>query len=290
MACARVLAFLVACGAVSGAAAPARSAPLPACTGRFIAHGSSGVVAGARVVTDTVLVDGMRPMFVSALEPSCPARRARVKGTKKGTRVSCTWKKNACGVPFKVKLKGLIAGDCGTLTATVKTGRTPTTFTAPRCGDGTVDTANGETCDGTTGCDAGLACVACRCGSTTTTTTLPGGTTTTTLPVSFARQVQPILTAGCLGAGCHAGQFPAQNLDMGTAAKAYGVLTTKQSTENPCTGMELVVPGSPETSVLMKKLTGTSCGFTQMPLGRPPLSAVDLATISAWIAQGAANN
>jgi hypothetical protein len=219
-----------------------------------------------------------------ALVGSCRAVRARVKATKAGTRVACSWKKNGCGLPAKVKLKGLIPPGCQTLTGSVKAGMTSVTFAASSCGDGIVDETNGETCDVAGGCAAGLACVDCRCVSSTTTTTLPGRT------VSFASDVQPILSGSCLGAGCHSGQFPSQGIDMSSSARAYAALTSKEGTEAPCTGTKLVIPGSPEASVLVKKLVGTSCGFSQMPLGRPALSAADLATIRDWIAQGAPDN
>ena len=243
------------------------------------------MIVGSAGAADTVAIDGARPRFTATLVGSCPPVRARLKRTRTGTRVVATWTGSACGLPAKVRLLGLIAAGCHTLDGAVKVGKAIlVSFTAPSCGDGVVDAPNGETCDGAAGCGAGLTCVACRCvpsSPTTTTTTLPGPV------VSFAREVAPILSANCTGAGCHAGQFAAQGIDMSAAATAYAALTSKQSTESPCTGTRLVVPGSPEASVLVKKLTGTSCGFSQMPLGRPPLGAADLATIRAWIAQGA---
>ena len=128
--------------------------------------------------------------------------------------------------------------------------------------------------------------------TTTTSTTTTSITTTTSLPqaVSFTQNVAPILAANCTFLGCHAPPFLAQGMDLSSAASAYAVLTTKLGTEVPCIGTPLVVPGSPDASVLMMKLASTTCGFSQMPLGGQPLSATDITTIRDWIAEGAPNN
>ena len=128
--------------------------------------------------------------------------------------------------------------------------------------------------------------------TTTTSTTTTSITTTTSLPqaVSFTQNVAPILAANCTFLGCHAPPFLAQGMDLSSAASAYAVLTTKLGTEVPCIGTPLVVPGSPDASVLVMKLTSTTCGFSQMPLGGQPLSATDITTIRDWIAEGAPNN
>ena len=47
----------------------------------------------------------------------------------------------------------------------------------------------------------------------------------------------------------------------------------------------VVLPGSPAESELVKRIHGTS--LPQMPLGGPPLSDVEIATIEEWIAAGA---
>src|SRR5262245_56148915 len=124
----RRLGPLVLLGAVLGAVAPARSARFPVCTGRFVAPQGS-LVVGSTVVSDTVTVEGARPRFTVALTGTCPSVRAKVKGTKGGTKVSCTWTKT-CGLTTNVKLKGLILPGCETMTGIVKTGRTIVPFTA----------------------------------------------------------------------------------------------------------------------------------------------------------------
>src|SRR5262249_5169069 len=190
--------LVLTCGAVLSAAAPAVSAGFPICTGNFVSHHTANLIVGASVVTDTIAIAGAKPRFTAALG-SCPPKLVHPKGTKAGTKFAVTWKKGACGVSAKVKLKGLIASGCATLSGAVKTSKSAP-VTAPSGGDGVVASANGETCDGAVGCDAGLACVGCQCVSSipTTTTTLPANT------VSFARDIQPIFPAKCAAqVGCH---------------------------------------------------------------------------------------
>jgi hypothetical protein len=58
--------------------------------------------------------------------------------------------------------------------------------------------------------------------------------------------------------------------------------------------MNQIEPGDPDKSYLLRKVSGTQldAGGTggRMPLGRPPLSADELATLRRWIEQGALNN
>jgi hypothetical protein len=49
-----------------------------------------------------------------------------------------------------------------------------------------------------------------------------------------------------------------------------------------------VIPGNADSSTLYRRVNGTVP--PQMPKGRPPLSAAQLATIKKWIDQGAKNN
>ena len=128
-------------------------------------------------------------------------------------------------------------------------------------------------------------------GAGATTSSTSAVTTTTTLPsnVSFAAQVQPIFTANCALAGCHAGTNPPEGLKL-TASRSYGALVNVQSKE--CSAYKRVAPGSPDASYLVFKLRGAGPCFLggQMPLGYPPLPAGDQATITVWIQEGARNN
>jgi hypothetical protein len=94
--------------------------------------------------------------------------------------------------------------------------------------------------------------------------------------------VAPILSAhGCTG--CHGGTegltITYTNLIDGMTVAAEGC--------NPA--RHYVVSGSPSTSYLYEKVTGTNlCGGTQrMPPGGPFLSSPEIQTIASWICDGA---
>jgi hypothetical protein len=53
----------------------------------------------------------------------------------------------------------------------------------------------------------------------------------------------------------------------------------------------IVKPGDPSASYLVDKLLGVDlCSGARMPPQGTPLSDASMATIAAWICQGAANN
>jgi hypothetical protein len=109
--------------------------------------------------------------------------------------------------------------------------------------------------------------------------------------VSFASQIQPILTATCLGAQCHDASQPASGLNL-TAGAAYASLVGIASTEAPCTAYQLVAPGQPDQSYLVWKLQGSgACSSgSRMPKAMPALPAAQVQLIRDWIANGAPNN
>jgi len=94
--------------------------------------------------------------------------------------------------------------------------------------------------------------------------------------------------------GCHdgIGGLPgggpgggATSLDL-TLGNAYDSLLNATSACGP-----VVLPGEPDRSLLIGKLTGSElCMGTQMPKGDPPLAGSLIDTISTWICQGAQNN
>ena len=107
--------------------------------------------------------------------------------------------------------------------------------------------------------------------------------------VSFANDVQPIFTAHCATAMfCHTGPSPAQGMNL-SAGMAYAAIVGVPSMEVPA--LDRVAPSDPANSYLVRKINGgPSILGSQMPLGGPVLSAADIATITNWVQQGAANN
>ena len=110
------------------------------------------------------------------------------------------------------------------------------------------------------------------CYKTATYVKNPGSDIKETL--SFAKDINPILTSSCALSGCHAAGGHAPNL---TEANAYASLT----------GGGYVKANDPDNSVVMLWLTGKKNPV--MPLGSGLNSQIN-AKIYAWINQGAQNN
>lgn len=103
-------------------------------------------------------------------------------------------------------------------------------------------------------------------------------------PVDFATQVVPILAAQCTGGMCHDAVMPRASLDLLT--EPHAAMVNVPSVQ--CDARLLVDPGSPQTSYLVDKLRGRAlCDGDLMPKDEPPLSPKGIATIEAWICQGA---
>jgi hypothetical protein len=112
---------------------------------------------------------------------------------------------------------------------------------------------------------------------------------------SFANDVWPIFNVGnamnpsCIS--CHDGANPAQNLDLAPASTAYMALVGQPSTEASCSSINLVEPGSPANSYLVRKVQNVDiCQGTKMPKVGTPLSTAEIDKIRAWIGNGAPNN
>src|SRR5712692_2781797 len=92
--------------------------------------------------------------------------------------------------------------------------------------------------------------------------------------VDFARDVQPILQRAC--AVCHNDTLVQGGLSLASRAAAL-----KGGVSGPA-----VVPGDGASSLLIKRL-GAVPGLPRMPMGLPPLTETDIATLRAWIDAGA---
>ncbi len=92
-------------------------------------------------------------------------------------------------------------------------------------------------------------------------------------PVSYHRQIRPILQQKCQG--CHQ---PARN-------KGGLLLTSYQGGAAGGDNGPAWVAGKPDDSRLLKHLRGAD-GFARMPEGEPPLSPAQIALFAAWIGAG----
>lgn len=85
--------------------------------------------------------------------------------------------------------------------------------------------------------------------------------------------------------GCHAGASAPLGLRL-DAGSSYAMLVGVASAEVP--SLLRVTPGDPDASYLVHKVEGRAAVGQRMPLGGPPLSAQQIATIRQWITDGAA--
>ena len=90
--------------------------------------------------------------------------------------------------------------------------------------------------------------------------------------VSFARDVQPVLTSKC--ATCHPGSFPYLDLRPG---EAYDAMVRVPAETDPA--FEIVLPGRPELSYLLTHHPD--------PSNARLLTEAERSRIARWIAQGA---
>jgi mono/diheme cytochrome c family protein len=107
----------------------------------------------------------------------------------------------------------------------------------------------------------------------------PGGPDVTG-PVSFAEDVQPIFDSRCTG--CH-GEGGNGGLDL-RSPQSYANLVDAGS---PNYGAKRVVPGDPDASVLVDKISGGGRYGSRMPPTGSALSAAQISTIRTWVAEGA---
>ena len=121
------------------------------------------------------------------------------------------------------------------------------------------------------------------CGSSDTNAAEPA-TFTEIFPLVFPRATH----AQC--SFCH-GLPPNEKSNGGLStgadrAAAYAALLGPASTSAKCGGQSYVVPGKPEQSLLLSKVSGAPCG-DRMPLGGGGLPANQIEMIRSWIAAGA---
>ena len=111
---------------------------------------------------------------------------------------------------------------------------------------------------------------------------LPEGTQST-----FRGHVQPIFSERCAIAGCHAGELPAQGLNL-EAAQAYRNIFLVVSTQHA--EHFLIEPFDLSSSHLYGKILGVEDEGVRMPSGGPYLSDELTNRIRDWILEGAADN
>lgn len=183
----------------------------------------------------------------------CPPVAAKVRHRRRGTTIKAAWP--ACtSVPGRVKLRATIEGDdCATLRGTViarKARPRKTRFTATRMSGDPGDCTEEDT---------------------------------------FAVLQKRIFGAkGCRVSTCH-GEWESGGLDLRWGA-AHFSLVGQPATAPGAAGKIRVVPGAADASFLWQKLTGALAegeGERMPAAGAPPLGALELEFVRAWIEAGA---
>lgn len=104
--------------------------------------------------------------------------------------------------------------------------------------------------------------------------------------VSFAADVLPLLEAsGCLSAGCHGGAFPASDYSMTTYADLF-----RAGIQADGFGACPIVPGDPDSSYLVEKISAFPRTGARMPFLGSALTDDEIDTVRTWISEGAADN
>lgn len=102
-------------------------------------------------------------------------------------------------------------------------------------------------------------------------------------PPSYSADVQPIWTASC---SCHMGAFPSAGMHLGEGVSYENLVNVPAGA---CAPLLRVLPGSPDDSVLFRKISGSTCG-SRMPLSDPTFfqrNPDKLELIRSWILAGA---
>ena len=91
-----------------------------------------------------------------------------------------------------------------------------------------------------------------------------------------------ILKPTCGMAGCHMGPNPTFPPDLTTNPVTALVGVAAVSSTAPCEGQPLINHANPASSVILARISGTTCG-PQMPYFLTPLSASDMACLTSWV-------
>lgn len=105
-------------------------------------------------------------------------------------------------------------------------------------------------------------------------------------PPLFERDIQSIFTPNC---SCHQGAFPSAGMNL-SAGKAYSNIVNVTATA--CSPLKRILPGFPDDSVLVRKISGTTCG-SRMPFSNPNFFVQNpglITRIRSWVLAGALND
>jgi hypothetical protein len=106
----------------------------------------------------------------------------------------------------------------------------------------------------------------------------------------FAAVQREVFDRSCTSASCHASATRAGGLSL-EASDSYDSLVDVEPDNGVAraAGLLRVVPGDPESSFLVRKITSDLAPGegSPMPLGMSPLAPADIELVRSWIAEGA---
>jgi hypothetical protein len=110
--------------------------------------------------------------------------------------------------------------------------------------------------------------------------------------VTFARDIRPILARepdDPAGPGCKKCHYSTESEHVGYDLASLDLATLGSLRKGGTTGgTKIVIPGDPESSVIIQKLEGTYGYGARMPRSGPPyLSPEEIALVKSWILAGA---
>ncbi len=95
--------------------------------------------------------------------------------------------------------------------------------------------------------------------------------------IDFSRDIRPILAEKCLH--CHSGEKPEGKLRLGERTSVLGKGES---------GAVAVVPGQPEKSEVIRRITAADADERMPPADEKQLLPAEIASLKQWVAQGAA--
>src|SRR5206468_4212697 len=145
-------------------------------SGRYLVLNESLLPADASSSDEAVVVGGT----AISIGDACRAVPVKLWLSKSGTKVRARWK-DCASLQGKLRLRATIDPTCSVMAGTLIARKLRFTkhFAARLsiCGDGILDIARGEQCDGSIGCGPGEVCTGCVCvanqNTTTTTSYIP---------------------------------------------------------------------------------------------------------------------
>ena len=245
--------------AMTIATGPARAAKVPACDpARYLPPPGDHLIFGEQTPATNAIQIG-----AGSVRIGCgTATKVKIRGTKKGTKVSAKWP--SCGALKNVILAAAIVGDCATLQGSFKAKKVKkSSFTAVRsggCGDGRIDVDGGEQCEATADCEGDATCTACKCVAPTTTTSNPTTTSSpaSTTTVQTTTSTTTTTLSNCVGNAPNGQKEAGEECDDGNANERDGCT-------NACTVCGNHVVTAPETCDDGNLIDGDGCDSNCQP-------------------------